>query len=179
METHCHKIKQTNLKILPGERCVSKLSLSPGFLFKGGTMQIGKLIFIFLLLFAVGCEGKKGDTGSVGAQGEKGDTGEGASAATYEGIITSELVIIPIDELKADTLPIVSIYCSPVGTGEWIEIPVYNASGNGNVVASIFYGKVEIYYAYSNGFSRYYIIIASYPQSPKLSAKGRFDYFRF
>jgi len=117
------------------------------------------LLMLMLAVLLTGCDKLKGD------QGEKGDPGAAATASAYEGAITSDYVSISIEELNKDELPIVNVYCSD-GSGEWLEIPVYNFSTGGNVVAVISKGKIEIHYAYSNWFREYYIVIAAYPHAP-------------
>jgi len=121
-----------------------------------------RLIVLMVLLSLVGCSKLKGDKGDAGDQGVP---GEDASATFYQGSITSERCVISIEELKVDELPIVVVYCSD-GSGEWIEIPVFHSGTGGNVVSSISYGKVEIWYAYSNGLTEYYIVVAAYPHAP-------------
>lgn len=121
-----------------------------------------KLLVIVLLLGMIGCAGKKGADGKDGVNGiagMNGTNGKDITPQTFTGAITSDIFTITLSQLDTDEMPVVNVY-GGTGNGEWVEISVYNASNGGNVVAVLSRGKVVIWYAPSNGLTRYYIVIA-------------------
>ena len=169
------------LKIAPGGSLCLISQTPSGHFFKEALMQIGKLICIFLLLFVVGCKGPKGDAGDPGTKGEKGDpgvAGEDTTATTYQGLITSDDVFVSISGVNVSNPPAINVYVGDI-SNNWTQSPIVVESIE--IVDFNFIEKyvVRIVGAETSGFTKFYIIVTSYPQSPRLSAKERFDFFRF
>lgn len=147
-------------------------------------MQIGKLVFVILFLFVIGCKGPEGDTGDAGApgqQGEKGDPGKNAEFEIYTGTIPGD-GIMGIVSIGSAPLPsntqVTVLYAFPSVPDIWIELGQPD-SAIANPFCGVNYEDAEVGFFNCLTTWFYKIIVIKPALSPRLSAKERFDFFRF